>query len=172
MNIRLRYVSPFFLVSLIPLLLSGNQTRNIDDPLVANTDSYSLAFVRSAMDYFSPGRGHWGSESKGYTNLKPSLPEMGDAVSIAVLKIFDLDELIRPVNAETYLTVVRNSFVDRSRVLEESNRRPRITSLLLLYLEEKETEDAGLRKRIAYLKACIKEFTCSSQGEAEFFGKH
>ena len=71
---------------------------------------------------------------------------MGDAVSIAVLKIFDLDELIRPVNAEAYLTVVRNSFVNRSRVLEESNRRPRVTSLVLLYLEEKEVEDAGLKK--------------------------
>ena len=172
MNIKLRYVSLFFLLSLVPILLSGNQTHNSDDLSVADADLYSLAFVHSAMDYFSPGGGGWEAESKRYTNLKPSLPQMGDAVSIAVLKIYDLDKLIRPVNAEAYLTVVRNSFVNRSRVLEESNRRPRVTSLVLLYLEEKETEDAGLRKRIAYVKGCIKEFTCSSQGEAEFFGKH
>jgi hypothetical protein len=57
-------------------------------------------------------------------------------------------------------------------VLEKSDTDPRITLLVLGYLEEKEISDPRLEKRIAYLKGCIKDFTCSSSGEYEFFKNH
>jgi len=106
----------------------------------------------------------------GYNS--PSLHQLGDAVSIAVLKICTLDELIKPENARTYLTIVRNSFADRSKVLEKSDQDPRVTSLMLDYFEQKELLEPLLEKRVAYMKGCVQDFTCSSQGEADFFKNH
>jgi hypothetical protein len=42
---------------------------------------------------------------------------------------------------------------------------------VLEYLREKEVSNSGIEKRIAYLEGCMKDFTCSSQGEYDFFHK-
>jgi len=59
----------------------------------------------------------------------------------------------------------------RASVVEKSDLDPKITLFVLEYLKEKEISDPGIEKRIAYLQGCVKDFTCSSQGEYDFFLK-
>jgi hypothetical protein len=96
---------------------------------------------------------------------------LGDRVSIAVLRIYSADELVKPENAGAYLTVLRNAFSMRNSVVEKSDIDPRGSLFVLEYLREKEASNLGIEKRIAYLEGCVKDFTCSSQGEYDFFHK-
>jgi hypothetical protein len=81
------------------------------------------------------------------------------------------DELVQTENVEAYLTVVRNTFSTRSSSLEKSDAEPRVTLFVLEYLREKEVSSPGIEKRIVYLEGCVKDFTCSSLGENDFFNK-
>jgi hypothetical protein len=148
------------------LLLNGQAPAPGDCPPVGS-DPYSVSFVNSALQFIQKG----GSsvEGKKYTHLSPSLPQLGDGVSVAVLKIHDRNELIKPENANAYLTAVRLAFSDRNRVSDKSDREPRVTLLVLDYLEEKEVSEPGLEKRIAYMKGCVRDFTCSSTAEGDYF---
>lgn len=67
-----------------------------------------------------------------------------------------------------YLTIVRNSFIDRGMVSDKSDQTPQVTSLVLNYLKEKEISEPVLEKRIAYLEGCVKNFTCSAHGENNY----
>jgi len=155
--------------------LLGGQANSPDACPQARIDPYSTIFVRSAFESFRDSQKQGiiiGSQIKQFTYNFPSLPQLGDAVSIAVLKLYALEELVRPENTEAYLTLVSLSFSDGQRVLDGTDQRPRITSLVLDYLEEKEISEPRIEKRIAYLKGCVKDFSCSSQGEYAFFKSH
>ena len=102
----------------------------------ARTDPYSLSFVKSAFESFS-SKGVFGGQIHQFNNNSPGLPQLGDGVSIAVLKLYGLDELIIPEKTRTYLMLVVFSFSDRNRVLEKSDQEPRITSVVLDYIQEK-----------------------------------
>jgi len=166
----------WFCSALIGISLLGGQLQTPAPCPPTGTDPYSIAFVNSAFQYFRrTDKGlRLSSDVDRFLNgyNSPSLHQLGDAVSIAVLKICTLDELIKSENARAYLTSVRNSFTDRSKVLEKSDQEPRVTALVLGYLEKKEMSEPLLEKRIAYMKTCVKDFTCSSQGEADFFKNH
>jgi hypothetical protein len=158
------------IVTLIAIFLLPVQQQTPDACSPAITDPYAISFVSSALQYFGRKDGPFFSfEAKQYTHLSPSLPELADGVSIAVLKIWGKDELARPENASTYLTVIRASFSDRKRVSEKSNTEPKVTLLVLDYLQEKEASEAGLEKRIEYMKRCVNDFSCSPQSESDFF---
>ena len=137
------------------------------------SDPYSVAFVDSALQFFKRAASEKVAsfEVKNFTNLSPSLPGLGDAVSITVLKIFDREELAKPENTNAYLTIVRTAFSDRNQVLEKSDSVPKITLFVLSYLEEKKVREPEIEKRISYLKQCIGGFSCSPQGEYAFFKK-
>jgi hypothetical protein len=94
---------------------------------------------------------------------------LGDRVSIATLKIYTPNELAKPENAEAYLTVVRNAFSSPDAVHEKLDKDPKVTLFVLEYLKEKEISDPRIETRIEYMKECVKDFTCSSQGEYSFF---
>jgi hypothetical protein len=126
--------------------------------------------VSSALEFIK--RGGSSIEAKKYTNGSPSLLQLGDGVSVAVLKIYDPNELIETKNAHAYLNAVRSAFSNRASVLEKSNLDPKVTLFVLSYLEEKKVSEPGIQKRITYMKGCLKEFTCSSQGEHGFFKNH
>lgn len=130
----------------------------------APDDDYSVAFVTSALDFMKRGGGS-SFEMKQFWPLN----QLGDGVSIAVLKIYDKNDLVKTENASAYLIVVRNAFSNRSQVLHKSDLEPRVTQFVLDYLEEKEAANPVIQKRIAYVKGCIKDFTCSSQGEYNYF---
>lgn len=154
-----------------PFLLAGQQERNLDACSPGAKDAYYITFVRSAMQFFNTSvkSSEFSSEEKKFTHLSPSLPQLGDAVSVAALKIYELDELTRTDNANAYLTVVRIAFSDPSRILQKSDQDPRVTELVLRYLEKKEISDTTTEKRIIYIRQCIAGHTCSPQSEFHFF---
>jgi hypothetical protein len=96
------------------------------------------------------------------------LNQLGDAASIATLKIYNKDELITPDTASAYLVVVRSAFSEKSQILNKPDLDPKVTLFILSYLEEKEAGEPLLEKRIAYVKRCVTDFSCSSQSEYNF----
>jgi hypothetical protein len=163
----------WFCSVLIGVSLVGAQSQMSETCQQSRTDSYSMAFVESAFQFFkaSRTRATFSFEVRRFTNNSPSLAQLGDCASIAILKLYRLDELAEPENAEPYLTLIRNSFADRNRVLEESDKAPNVTSLILRYLEQKEETDPVIERRIAYMKMCVRDFASAPQSEADFFNK-
>ena len=132
-------------------------------------DRYSVSQVSSAIQFLQ-GKSGVVSSFTIKEHLWPLLP-LGDRVSIAILKIYTPDELIQSDNAEAYLTVVRNAFSMRTSVVDKSDLDPKVTLFVLDYLKQRMISDAGIQKRIEYLRGCVKDFSCSSQGEYNFFHK-
>jgi hypothetical protein len=165
-------ITLWLLSALIAVSLSGAQEQ-IPDSCVPKRTDYDIAFVNSAFQYYKEAydtRMHYGKDWKKFTaDSTRSLFQFGDAISIAVLKICPLDELVKPHSAGAYLTLVRISFTDKSKVLEKSDQEPRVTSLLLDYLEQKESAEQTLKKRIGYMKHCTKDFSCSPRGDFDSF---
>jgi len=62
------------------------------------TDDYSIAFVKSALEFMKKAGGY-SFEAKNFTLRSPSIPQLGDGVSVAVFKIYDSTELVEPKNA-------------------------------------------------------------------------
>ena len=136
------------------------------------TDPYSLSFVKSAFESFGGKQGVFGAQIHQFNNNSPGLPQLGDGISIAALKLYGLDELVIPEKTRTYFTLAMFSFSDRKRVLEKSDKDPRITSLVLDYLQEKEQSSPRTEWVIEYLKGCTKDFSCSFENENRFLAKH
>jgi hypothetical protein len=161
-------ITSLLLSALVGVSLLGGQEQ-IPDSCVPKRTDYDIAFVNSAFQYYKEAydtRMHSEKDWRKFTaDSTRSLFQFGDAISIAVLKICPLDELVKPHSAGAYLTLVRISFTDRTKVLETSDQDPRVTSLVLDYLEQRETNDRTLQKRIAYMKQCTKDFTCSARGD-------
>ena len=134
------------------------------------TDPYSVDFVRAALKHFQEfsQNGGFSFEIKKYTNLSPSLLELGDGVTIATLKIYDRNELMRPENANAYLTAVRVAFSNRSTVRVDSDREAKVTLFVLDYLSENEGAQPFIKNRITYLRRCVREFSCSPKAEHDF----
>jgi len=160
---------PFFAAMALSLLAGQAQTP--DSYVFPKTDRQIVAFVKSAFDFYKSSRKAGitnGSKAMRFVNGSPSLLQLGDAVSSAMLKTFDLEELAKPENADAYLTLVRISFTDRAKVTNKLDLNPSATFFVLGYLEQRETGDPALEKRIAYLKGCTANFVCSGRGEYEF----
>jgi hypothetical protein len=126
--------------------------------------------VESALEFLKNPEKKPQSSGEVKQYLYPLL-KLGDRVSIAALKIYGGDELAESETAEAYLTAVRNAFSDRRSVVEAFDLNPKVTLFVLEYLQQKEVAEAGIEKRIEYLKRCVKDFTCSSQREYDFFHK-
>jgi hypothetical protein len=161
-------ITSCLLSTLIAASVLGGQEQ-IPDSCVPKRTDYDIAFVNSAFQYYREAydtRVHYEKDWKKFTaDSTRSLFQFGDAISVAVLKICPLDELVKPHSAGAYLTLVRISFTDKGKVLEKSDQEPRVTSLVLDYLEQKESADPTLQKRIAYMRHCTKDFTCSARGD-------
>jgi hypothetical protein len=160
----MRTLSVLFSVLLASSLLLGDQ-KSVSTP--HENDSYSVGFVESAVQLVKrvDTRGGSSWEMKSLTSLR----YLGDRVSIAMLKIFRVDEITEPQNAEACLTIIRNAFSDRRVVSDDSDKDSRITLFLLDYLQQNEISNPGIEKRIEYLKQCVKDFTCTSEGEYNYW---
>ncbi len=138
------------------------QVKAPDDTCKAQNDPYHTGFVRFVFESFkeSEKQGIVTSfQIKSFTNNVPSLTQFGDSTSIAALKLYTLDELLMTENTRPYLTIVSLSFSDPDRVVDESDRRPRVTSLVLDSLHEK-VPDPRLIKIIDTLKICTSKGSC------------
>lgn len=153
-----------FLVSLIlATSVFAGQKNAPDDSCKGQIDPYHTAFVRSAFESFKESEklGIYTSfQTKHFTNNFPSLTQLGDSTSVAVLKLYTLDELSMPENTRPYITIVWLSFSDSHRVLDQTDRSPRVTSLVLDYLQQK-VPDQRIKSIIDTLKKCSSTCSCS-----------
>lgn len=103
-------------------LLSA-QTESMDDP-------YSLGLIRFELKMNSQGRRviHSWSQKR--------LFQLGDGVSVALLKILEPDELKSPDNVKAYMPLIQASFAEPQAVLLEENKDPKVTLFLIGYLRQ------------------------------------
>ncbi len=122
------------LMALLPLACSLNAQSDPADP-----DSLNIVSVELKMN--SGGR----RVVHGWSQKR--LVQLGDRVSIALLKILDDTDLRNPVTVRGLLPIIRSSFSAPELVAIESDKKPRVTLLLLEHLEQN-TDDAELRQEI------------------------
>jgi hypothetical protein len=84
-----------------------------------------------------------------------AIAQIGDRVSVATLKIYDLKELTHTKTATAYVWVVRMAFNSPEKILLASDKNPKVTLSLLDYLGEKETGNAALENLIQETKESL-----------------
>jgi hypothetical protein len=131
-------------------------------------DNYGVPTVISALNFLH----RTDTNSVEIKEFLWPLAQLGDAASIATLKILGKDDLIKRENASLYLIVARNAFSGKSQVLNKSDLDPKVTLFILSYLEEKEIAEPLIERRISYVKRCVTDFSCSSQSEYNFLHEH
>jgi hypothetical protein len=148
--------------ALLATTVFGGQVDNVANPCRVQPDPYHIAFVKSAFKSFKESEKLGAMTSfqlKYFTNNFPSLTELGDSATVAVLKNYTLDELALPENTKPYVTIVSLSFSDRARVLDRTDRSPRVTSVILDYLQQRVPEQRT-KTIIEKLKKCTPTCSC------------
>lgn len=113
-------------------------------------DLYSLRLVKESVK--NPDL------ALGFSVTEKHVNRLGDRVSIALLKIYDADDLKDPQNIKKYLPIVRAAFVSPLIVRLAEDRKPKVTLFLLTYLQ-KEVTDANLKAQISETVEYVKEQT-------------
>jgi hypothetical protein len=152
-----------------------NQTQFAPACPRKENDPYCTNFVKSAFESYQfseRGGGYSGAQMHQFNNNPVSLPGLGDRVSIAVLKLYGMDELSKPESTQVYLVLLLFAFSHRDRVVSEPDREPQVTLLLLDNLEQRHAADPSLRKKIAYFKYCVQDFSCSGKNETDYLTTH
>ena len=88
------------------------------------------------------------------------IPRLGDGVSIALLKIYDIDALESPENIRNYLPSMRAAFTAPKLIRLSENKKPEVTIFLLTYLESR-VEDENLKAQISGIIKFVKKQTLS-----------
>jgi len=137
--------------------------RTQSDCSAIQADPYSIAFVQSALRFLedSAMRGSFGGEQTQYMYGTPSLPQLGDDVSIAIVKTLDAQELAKPETAYRYLELVALAFSDQNKIVREADKDPRVTMFVLDYLQQRESSEPKLEKRIDTIRVCVRNYTCN-----------
>ena len=128
------------------VLFFGPQQQQV----VQGNDPYSLFNVRSAMDNVSKGV-VFGGDMK-------TIPRLGDACSIAILKLMDRHDLSEPKTAVVVLAMINNAFAHPDQISISSDREPRVTMFLLDYLRET-IKDSEVQSRIRWTIQYVKQQT-------------
>jgi hypothetical protein len=136
-------------VPLIPLL--NAQAEGSDDP-------YSLGMVSFELKMNSGGRRMIHSWSQ------KRLVQLGDGVSIALLKILGPDELKNPARVKEYTPIIRTCFTQPELISLETNRNPRITLFLLDHLRQ-DIQDPATQELIRQTEEFVKQKTAKQNRE-------
>ena len=128
------------------------QEQGITDPCsVIKNDPYEVGMVSKALRIASQEIYSTADERELFP-VSPDgrgIVQVGDAVSVAILKIVNLKELTQKETATAYLRVVHMAFYAPEKILLASDREPKVTLSLLGYLQDHETDDLELERRIA-----------------------
>ncbi|HXC42387.1 MAG TPA: hypothetical protein VNY51_02570 [Candidatus Dormibacteraeota bacterium] len=125
---RTMLISLLSILALTPLL--NAQDEGAGDP-------YSLSIVRFELKMNSGGRRvvHSWSQKR--------LTQLGDGVSVALLKILSPKDLKDPERLSEYLSLIRSSFASPDTVSIEANKSPQVTLFLLGWLRQNVTGSAS-----------------------------
>jgi hypothetical protein len=129
------------------------ETSGCKNPSV---DKYSMAKVSAALKMAKSG-GWWSFEQTDMENI-------GDGVSIAVLKLTKRSELLAPEFDRAYLVLAKAAFAKPENTLCEADRRPDVTLLLLDYIRD-HTSDSKLATEIDSVKDFVLSRTSTELAE-------
>jgi hypothetical protein len=118
-------------------------------------DPYNIDIVKQLVQ-FNQGLTR---VSVGY--LEKSKAQMGDGVSIALLKAFSEQELLRPENVRAFLPIIRDAFASPGFILHKADAEPKITLFLLHYLEQN-LKDTEVRQQVKKLDSDLSELLTHS----------
>jgi len=141
----------------------GNQNQGTNSNLPSSSDSLSSTDPYCYRCVVSPFEAC--KNSVGFPHLFDRIPLLGDQVSIAVAKHWDLDQLATPDNTRAYLCLVKMAFANPGKISRDENKNPNITLLLLGYLQTKQAHDVKLGNDIESVKAYIKASTADLPGD-------
>jgi len=122
------------------MLLGFSSALTQDKVKERGEDIYSIRLVKESVK--NPDL------ALGFSVTEKHINWLGDRVSIALLKIYDADELKDPQNIRNYLPIVRAAFVAPRIVRLVEDRKPKVTMFLLTYLD-REVTDANLKAQIS-----------------------
>jgi hypothetical protein len=114
-------------------------------------DSYSISIVEAAIKSASQGT----SLSQPQKNLL----RLGDATSIAIVKLLSEGDLSNPQIVESFLPVIRQSFSYPQLISVDVDKRPKVTLFLLKYLEQQNIPDAQTQRDIEETIKFVKDKT-------------
>ena len=103
-------------------------------------DTYSVRFMRDAVK--NP------DFALGVSFTEKRINRMGDGVSIALLKIYDIDELKNPKYIKAYLPLIEAAFVAPRIITIAEDKNPKVTMFLLKVLQ-RDVMDEGLKVKIS-----------------------
>ncbi len=113
-------------------------------------DPYSINAVRFELQMRSGEkeitRHSWGAKR---------MAQLGDGISIALLKILDVRDLNNPKRVRDILPIIRDSFNDTQLISTESDKKPNVTLFLLGYLLQNVSDaqtQQDIRKTIEFVK--------------------
>jgi hypothetical protein len=132
----------WFLLACILLITISGSAQERDDP-------YSVQSVKILLQ--SPKDFSTGFSEKQVNRL-------GDRVSVALLKIFDSNEMTKTENIRTFLPLIRSSFSYPDLIAIPEDRTPKVTLFLLGCLEDK-VEDGTLKAELLQLITFVKAKT-------------
>jgi hypothetical protein len=93
---------------------------------VNSEDPYDLDFVRANLR----------TTSITMPAITKNFQRLGDAISVALIKIFDEKDLRDAKTVNGFLPLIRESFSYPSIISLDVNKKPRVTMLLLDYLKQ------------------------------------
>jgi hypothetical protein len=110
-------------------------------------DSYSISIVESA------------SQGTSLSQPQKNLLRLGDATSIAIVKLLSEGDLSNPQIVESFLPVIRQSFSYPQLISVDVDKRPKVTLFLLKYLEQQNIPDAQTQRDIEETIKFVKDKT-------------
>jgi|SRR5262245_57794943 len=133
--------TPIILTCLLVLFNSGSPQEIQDD--------YSIHSVKKVLEQpvgFSP------------SFLEKQTNRLGDRVAIALLKIFDAEELSKPETIRRILPLIHDAFVAPKIISIAEDRKPKVTLFVLTYFEH-QVSTPDLREEISQTMNFVKEKT-------------
>ena len=113
------------LLGCVLLALIASLVAQSDDP-----DASSMNIVRNAL------ASRAGKEGIIHSWSQKQLSRLGDATSIALIRILDERDLGNPATVRDILPLIRDSFIGTQLITGEENRKPKVALLLLNYLRQ------------------------------------
>lgn len=157
-SIKTRRVVPWLCAAfLLGVSVLAGQRASVDPCSVMREDPYSVGMVRFAFKMALSGVTYPWNEEQLFPNSpdRLAIAQIGDRVSVATLKIYDLKELTHTKTATAYVWVVRMAFNSPEKISLASDKNPKVTLSLLDYLGEKETGNAALENLIQETKESL-----------------
>jgi len=141
------------LVALILVVIAGWGAVTVGSRAQEIEDDYSIHTVKGVLEYpagFSP------------SFLEKQTNRLGDRASIAVLKIFDAEELTKPENVRKILPLIHDAFVAPEIISRREDRNPRITLFLLAYLG-REVNAPDIRREVSETEQFVRDKTTAKR---------